>query len=270
MRDLPMLDPPVDLHDLPELGVVGVRAGAPGLMLTATGARPLPWRSLALDFHDIDPEPVRPLEGLALPPVQSRGIAMIAAGHLLRLREGQRVAVAVENTPRPRAPRPGELNDGQFLREVAESADCGIVLDLDRPLPVCEGPRRGVLGVFDALPAHRVIAVRITAHRLEQQRALLAAVVARLPRLRAILVVCTGADTADGETLARLADPTLLAIWRRRGRAVQRHGVRVHAAGVRKEHASGPPTPYPDGFSRSSRPGSGRRQRGPYTYLQPG
>lgn len=258
-----------DLHDLPELGVVGVSATAPGLMLTATGARPLPWRSIALDFHDIEPEPVRLLEGLALPPVQSRGIAMIAAGHLLRLREGQRVVVAVENTLRPRAPRPGELNDGQFLREVAESADCGIVLDLDRPLPVCDRSRRGVLGVFDALPVHRVIAVRISAHHLEDRRALLAAVVARLPRLRAILVACTGGDTAIGPP-ACLAEPGLQAIWRRRGRAFQRHGIRVHAAGASKENASGPPTPYPDGFSRSSRPGSGRRQRGPYTYLQPG
>lgn len=264
-----MLDPDGDLHELPELGIVAVSASMPGHMLTATGPRPLPWRSVALDFHGIDPEPVRQLEGWALPPVQSRGIAMIAAGHLLRLREGRRIAVAVENTPRPRAPRPGELNDGQFLCEVAETADCGIVIDLDRPLPVCGQSRRGVLGVFDALPAHRVIAVRVSAHNLARQRAVLSAVVARLPRLRAILVACTASEAGTDPQVCPITSG-LEAIWRRRGKACQRHGIRVHKANARKDAAYGPPTPYPDGFSRSSRPGSGRRQRGPFTHLQPG
>lgn len=259
-----------DLHDLPELGIVAVSATAPGLMLSASGPRPLPWHSVALDFHRIDPEPVRQLQGLALPPVQSRGIAMIAAGHLLRLREGNRFFVAVENSPSPRAPRPGELNDGQFLCEVAQAADCGIVLDLDRPLPVCGNSRRGVLSVFNALPAQRVIAVRIGERNLERHRALLAAVVGRLPRLRAILVTRVGAPGDQGEPAATLSMGSLEAIWRRRGRACRQPGGRLLSSASRKEPAAGPPTPYPDGFSRSSRPGSGRRQRGPYAYLQPG
>lgn len=258
-----------DLHDLPELGVVAVCAASPGLMFSASGPRPLPWHSVALDFHRIDPEPVRQLQGLALPPVQSRGIAMIAAGHLLRLREGNRFLVAVENTANPRAPRPGELNDGQFLCEVAQAADCGIVLDLDRPLPVCGNSRRSVLGVFDALPAPRVIAVRIGERNLERHRALLAAVVGRLPRLKAILV--TRADAGDGvETFAAPSFEGLEAIWQRRGCACRQTGGRLHASPSRKDASAGPPMPYPDGFSRSSRPGSGRRQRGPYAHLQPG
>lgn len=264
-----MLNPGGDLHELPELGVVPVSATSPGRMLTVAGLRPLPWHSIALDFHGIDPEPVRQLQGLTLPPVQSRGIAMIAAGHLLRLREDHQVAMAVENTPYPRAPRPGELNDGQFLCEVAESADCGIILDLDRPFPVCGSSRRGALGVFDALPTHRVIAVRISAHNRARHRAVLAAVVARLPRLRAILVACPHSEPNDG------LDPStvgldLEAVWQRRGRACQRHGRGTHEANARKESAYGPPTPYPDGFPRSSRPGPGRRQRGPCSHLQPG
>ena len=248
-----------DLHALPELGVVAVPADASDLMLTPRGMRSLPWRSVALDFHGIDPEPVRQLQGLALPPVQSRGIAMIAAGHLLRLREGQRVVMAVENTRHPRAPRPGELNDGQFLGEVAQIADCGIVLDLDRPGPVCGGSRRGLLGVFGALPADRVIAVRIRAGELDRQRGLLAALVARLPRLRAILV-------AGGTTEV---DSRLEAIWRRRGRACATAGLRTGAATSRRQTNQPPQMPYPEGFSRSSRPGAGRRQRGPFSHLLP-
>lgn len=263
-----MLDPCGDLHELPELGIVPVSAASPDRIMTTAGPRPLPWHSIALDFHGIEPEPVRQLQGLALPPVQSRGIAMIAAGHLVRLREGQGVAMAVENTPCPRAPRPGELNDGQFLREVAEAADCGIVLDLDRPLPVCGSSRRGILAVFDALPLHRVVAVRIGRHNLARHRAVLAAVVTRLPRLRAILVACPAGEQGAPELPD--ADFGLDAIWQRRGRDCQRDGLRGQKSNARKEAAYGPPTPYPDGFSRSSRPGSGRRQRGPYSHLQQG
>lgn len=248
-----------DLHALPELGVVAVSVNAPDLMLTPRGMRPLPWRSVPLDFHGIDPEPVRQLEGLALPPVQSRGIAMIAAGHLLRLREGQRAAMAVENTHHPRAPRPGELNDGQFLGEVAQIADCGIVLDLDRPGPVCGGSRRGLLGVFAALPAHRVIAVRIRACNLERQRGLLSALVARLPRLRAILVAGAAAEV----------DPGLQAIWDRRGRVCAAVGLRTGVATSQRQANQPPQMPYPEGFSRSCRAGSGRRQRGPFSHLLP-
>jgi|GEM_PF-5785311 len=260
---------PDDLRNLPELGVVAVREGSPQLMLSASGPQPLPWHSIALDFHRIEPEPVRQLQGLALPPVQSRGIAMIAAGHLLRLREGNRFLVAVENNPNPRAPRPGELNDGQFLGEVAEAADCGIVLDLDRPLPVCGPSRRGVLGVFEALPVHRVIAVRIGGTHLEQHRKLLAAVVSRLPRLKAILVT----RAVDGDTAGTPAShpcSSLDAIWQRRGRACRPPGDGVGSPATGKDPAATPPMPYPDGFSRSSRPGSGRRQRGPHAHLQPG
>jgi hypothetical protein len=260
----------LELSELPELGPALLNPHDASRVLTLDRRSvELPWQSVPLDFHEIEAEPVRKLSGLALPPVQSRGIAMIAAGHLTRIREQAGVSIAIENSPRPRPPHPGELNDGEFLREVAEQADCGIVLDLDRPLPATAHSGRDVLRVFSALPVERVLAVRIAAGSVHQRRGTLAAAVSRLPCLRAILVTPAGEAPGAGFGWGPIG-AELARIWQLRGRT------RLRFAADQVDPQTGntvPPTRFPthpDSVPRSSRLLTGRRQRGSSTFQSPG
>lgn len=257
-----------DLHllGLPELGIAVVDPDRPGMVRTAAGERHLPWRSVPLDFHDIDAEPVRGLSGLSLPPVQSRGIALIAAGHLIRLSENGDSPVLVENTPHPRAAKPGELDDARFLAEVARCSGCGVLLDLDRPLSVPARSRRDGLASLAALPLERVVAVRVGWPLSAGVFARLAVITARLPRLRALIIDPPRFSTQPAPTLAEV-ESQLARVWARRGRVE----LPARARGARGADAELPPgrsARYPEGFSRSARSSGGRRQRDTFPFMR--
>jgi uncharacterized protein len=85
-----------------------------------------PWVSEHLSFN-LTPDF---FTGFFLPPRQTEAGLKTYVEKVRRLRDGVGVPVAVETGVNYLRPRPDEIPDGEFVANLVETADCGILLDL--------------------------------------------------------------------------------------------------------------------------------------------
>ena len=200
-------------------------------LLRATAQRfESPWVSDHLSFNQT-PEFAT---GFFLPPRQtSAGVATVITS-IRDLQQALDVPIAVETGVNYLRPRRDELRDGEFVRRVAESADCGLLLDLHNVFTNALNGRQPLDEFLDDLPLERVCEVHLAggmeldgfwldAHSGAIPDALYAIaerVIPRLPNLGAIVfeifpsfVPVVGLDLVE-EQIHRLHD-----LWARRSGA---------------------------------------------------
>jgi uncharacterized protein (UPF0276 family) len=188
--------------------------------------RPI-WISDHLSFDRFEPDPGDKIfTGFFLPPAQSAAGVLQAAAHIRHRSTSMGLPVAFENAVSYLPPAPGEMPDGDFAAAVAESADCGILLDLHNVLCNERNGRQSVRDFCNAIPLERVWEIHVAggaaergfwldAHSGVVEPALMeivAEIVPRLPSLGAIIfeivpecVAGTGLP-AIAKTLGQLND----------------------------------------------------------------
>jgi uncharacterized protein (UPF0276 family) len=139
--------------------------------------------------------------GLLLPLRQTVGGARLAA-HSARSVGGEiRAPYALRGVKNYLRPRRDEISDGEFLAEVAEDADCGIVLDLGSLWINAANGRQPIAKFLDEIPMERVWDLRLGSGNqrsgygfgarpgaiLDALVAIASSLVPRLPNLRAIV-----------------------------------------------------------------------------------
>ncbi len=139
--------------------------------------------------------------GLVLPLRQTVGGARLAAHSARSVRNEIRAPFALRSIRNYLRPRRDEISDGEFLAEVAEDAECGVVLDLGTLWINAANGRYPVARFLDEIPLERVWDLRLGSGSqrtgygfgarpgeiLESLIEIAAALVPRLPNLRAIL-----------------------------------------------------------------------------------
>ena len=99
--------------------------------------------------------------GFLLPPPQTVAAARVAARNIQRYAGALGCPVAFETGVNYLAPVAGELEDGQFFAEVANRADCGILLDLHNLLCNERNGRQRALDTLAQMPLDRVWEVHL-------------------------------------------------------------------------------------------------------------
>jgi uncharacterized protein len=94
--------------------------------------------------------------GFLLPPLQTPESVEIAAKNINYLRDRLGVPFAFETGVNYLQPIPGEMEDGSFFAAVAQTADCGILLDLHNLWCNEKNGRSSVREVIQNLPLDRV------------------------------------------------------------------------------------------------------------------
>jgi uncharacterized protein (UPF0276 family) len=156
-----------------------------------------PWASDHLSYNQT-PEFAT---GFFLPPRQTNeGVRTVTASIAL-LQRAFRVPILVETGVNYLRPRSDEIPDGEFVAAVAQSADCGLLLDMHNVFTNALNGRQPVDEFLDALPLERVREIHLAggmeldgfwldAHSGEIPEplvAICARVIPRLPNLSAIV-----------------------------------------------------------------------------------
>ncbi|MHC9291665.1 DUF692 domain-containing protein [Mycobacterium sp. LTG2003] len=134
-----------------------------GLALTAACAQRLgaPHWSEHLSFNRVR-HAGRDLDaGFLLPPAQTPAGVDAAVEHIRGYQNCSTRPFLIETGVNYLRPRPGELPDGVFIAEIAERADCGILLDLHNLLTNQRNRRQSVDEVLAALPLDRVLEIHV-------------------------------------------------------------------------------------------------------------
>jgi uncharacterized protein len=122
-----------------------------------------PWASEHLNFDRFATPAGTQFANFLLPALQSSETIGLAANNIRAMRAILGVPVAVETPVNYLRPYPGELSDGEFLRAVAEEADCGLLLDLHNLMCNQRNGRQAVLETIAELPAERVWEIHLAA-----------------------------------------------------------------------------------------------------------
>ena len=99
--------------------------------------------------------------GFLLPPLQTEAGAAAAADTIRTVQQRLGTRIAVETGVNYLQPRPGELDDGHFVRRVAELADCDLLLDLHNAWTNARNGRQSVDALLDQLDLTRVREVHL-------------------------------------------------------------------------------------------------------------
>ena len=166
----------------------------------------VPWASEHLGFNRAVGPEGEFATGFLLPPQQEPAGIQAAAHSIRSVASRLPVPFAVETGVNYLAPRPGELSDGEFVAEVTEAADCGILLDLHNVWTNERNGRQSVEAFLAEIPLERVWEVHVAgglerhgywldAHSGEVPDAVLevaARVLPQLPNLRALIFEILG------------------------------------------------------------------------------
>jgi uncharacterized protein (UPF0276 family) len=115
-----------------------------------------PWISEHLSFNRccVDGQLYHPL--FLLPPLQTPEGVRAAVKSVTAFQAAMGIPVAVETGVNYLARQDGELPDGEFIAQVVDGADCGILLDLHNLVSNQRNGRDSVHAVLAALPLDRV------------------------------------------------------------------------------------------------------------------
>jgi uncharacterized protein (UPF0276 family) len=206
------------------------------------------WVGAHLGFDRFTLGGMRHDAAFALPALPCAASRDLAVQRIDALRDAVGRPLACANGVNYLQPQPGEWRDGRFVREVAERADCAIVLDLHAAWTNARNGRQSLAEFIDEMPLERVVELQLAGGEWRQgywmdthcglaEPELLAHaadVVPRLPRLRAITF-----RLADDALATRRCDfaglhrqlVALRRIWATRGsRAVRRSRIRGDGA----------------------------------------
>lgn len=197
------------------------------------------WVSEHLSFNQFQHAGAALHAGFLLPPLPCAASVATAARRIAALHAVVSRPVLFETGVNYLRAQPGEWSDGRFVREVAEHADCGILLDLHNAWTNARNGRQPLESFLDELPLDRVVELHLAggqwldgywldAHSgLTPPELLRHAIelVPRLPRLRAITFEmrgeAMGSEACDPQRLhAHLID--LQCLWSTRGSWVSR------------------------------------------------
>jgi uncharacterized protein (UPF0276 family) len=155
VRELPI---PKLMHGI-GFPVGGSRVPLPGqyepLGVMIDALRP-PYMSEHLSFNTSARGGVAFNAGFLLPPRQNEAGVDAAVQSVCAMMEGIGMPLAVENGVNYLRPRPDEMRDGEFVANVVERADCGILLDLHNLLTNERNGRQRVDDFLADLPTERV------------------------------------------------------------------------------------------------------------------
>lgn len=116
-----------------------------------------PWASDHLSFNHT----AEFATGFFLPPRQTMAGVAAAAKAIRRLRDALKVPIAVETGASYLRPRTDELPDGEFVAQVLETADCGLLLDLHNIYCNSVNGRQPLAEFLEQLPLERVWEVHL-------------------------------------------------------------------------------------------------------------
>lgn len=111
-----------------------------------------PWASEHLSFnasHGV-------CTGFFMPPRQTEAQVRVVADNILRLQDALGVPVAIENGTSYLRPRSDEMPDGEFIAQVAEASDCGLLLDLHNAYANSVNGRQSLPDFLATVPLSRV------------------------------------------------------------------------------------------------------------------
>lgn len=187
--------------------------------------------------------------GFLMPPVQTKASVATIADRIRRLQDDFGLPFAFETGVSYLRPLEGELSDGDFWGAIAESADCGILLDIHNVWTNQVNGRQPLAAVADLLPLERIWEVHVAGgqwHKdywLDSHSGLppdevlraAAALVPRLPALHAITLEIIAEqiearEISEGQLEACLA--ALRAIWETRGTAAAGTGIAPGVTGT--------------------------------------
>jgi len=197
-----------------------------------------PWVSEHLSFNRVatDQEPF--WTGFFLPPLQTSPVAAYCAKNVKQFQNEVGVPVLFETGVNYLQRQDEEISDGNFVRAVAERADCGILMDLHNMWTNERCGRDAVLDVVSEIPADRVLEIHLAggeqvngwwldAHSglvPEPLQKITEQVVARLPNLKAIIFeIMPQHIRANKLDMRKIADHLqwIHEVWRTRGSRVK-------------------------------------------------
>lgn len=149
--------------------------------------------------------------GFLLPPVQTAEAVAAAVGHIRAYQAAHDRPFLVETPTNYLQPVPGDLTDGDYVAAIAETADCGILLDLHNIWTNERNGRQSVDDFLSLIPLDRVWEVHLAGgfetdgYYLDahvgpidpELLALAARVVPTLPRVRAVIYEAVPASLAE-------------------------------------------------------------------------
>jgi uncharacterized protein len=170
--------------------------------------------------------------GFFLPPRQTRAGVANAIAAVRAIRSGCGVPIAVETGVNYLKPRDDEIPDGRFVAEVAQGADCGILLDLHNLYCNQRNGRQSIETFLGEIPLERVWEVHLAggleldgywldAHSGAIPAALVdacRAIFPRLPNLKAVIfeIFPSFVEEVGLDTVARQIE-VLRELWQLRG-----------------------------------------------------
>jgi uncharacterized protein len=141
---------------LPIGGTLPLEEGFINCLIESVKAIKPAWVSEHLSFNRIRNQEREFNTGFLLPPIQTPEAVKIAADNINYLRDRLNIPFAFETGVNYLQPLPGEMTDGSFFAAVAETADCGILLDLHNLWCNEQNGRSSVRQVIAELPLERV------------------------------------------------------------------------------------------------------------------
>ena len=126
-----------------------------------TEALKAPWTSEHLSILHLPGASGEQPCGFLMPPLQTEAGASLAAANITRRATALGRPFAFETGVNYFAPRPCEMPDGEFFGAVAETADCGILLDLTNLWANHKNGRADIHDVLARLPLERVWEVHL-------------------------------------------------------------------------------------------------------------
>ena len=134
--------------------------------------------------------------------------AKITAQKVREVRDFLEVPVAVENVSSYAEFHVSEMTEWEFLNEVVERADCGILLDVNNIYVSSQNHNFDPMTYVNSVPAERVAQIHIAGHSKYRKYIL---------------------DTHD--------HPVIDPVWKLYDRAIQRVGPHRHASGMGRQHS---------------------------------
>ena len=114
------------------------------------------WASEHLSFNRFEGRNGTCNTGFFLPPLQSGAGVEFAVSNIGMMKEHLGIPYAFETAVNYLKPRRGEMSDGAFVAEIAERADCGILLDLHNIWANERNGRQPVREFLSEIPLDRV------------------------------------------------------------------------------------------------------------------
>ena len=115
-----------------------------------------PWMSEHLSFNKASYNDRQYVTGFMLPPLQTREGVEAAVNSILAMKSTIPIPVAVETGVNYLRRMPGYIDDGRFISQVTEKADCGILLDLHNILTNEINGRQPMDEFLSQIPLDRV------------------------------------------------------------------------------------------------------------------